>query len=326
MKRRAFINLLAGSAVAWPFAARASQVAKVHRIGFLSSESASLWVPRVEALRAGLRELGYAEGRNIAIEFRWAEGDVERLPALAAELVRLKPDIIVAGAATASRAAKQASTTIPIVMVAVGDAVDFGLVSNLARPRGNVTGSTFFGVELAAKRIELLREALPRLRRIGGLIDPEYLGSELLRRAMEDSARAVKVALQVQEVRSVGDYDLAFTAMAKGGVEAVAVPQQPRHYANVGRIADLAGMHRLASIGGAEFAEAGCMIGYGANFVELYRGAAAFVAKILKGARAGELPVERPTKFELAINLKTARALGIKLPGSILLRADRVIE
>jgi putative ABC transport system substrate-binding protein len=322
-RRRQFI-VAAGALLVSPIAR--AQADKVHRIGFLSSESASAWSDRVEALRAGLRELGYAEGRNIAIEFRWAEGKLERLPALAAELTRLNPALIVAGAAPASRAAKQATTTIPIVMVAVGDAVEFGLVSSLARPGGNLTGSSFFSIELTAKRIELLKEATPRIRRIGALVNPGNPGDGSVRRAMEAAAQAMKLALQFHEVRRGDEYPSAFSAMAKAEVEAVAIPQQPIHNVNARQIADLAARHKLASIGGVEFADAGCLLGYGASFPELYRSAAAFVDKILKGARPGDLPIERATKFELVVNLKTAKALGLTIPPSILLRADRVIE
>jgi putative ABC transport system substrate-binding protein len=202
----------------------AQQSAKPIRIGFLSSESAQAWAPRVEALRAGLRDLGYVEHRNLVIEYRWAEGKAERLPALAAELVASRPAVIVAGAAPASCAAKQATSTIPIVMVAVGDAVEFGLVPNLPRPGGNITGSTFFNLELTAKRVELLKEALPRLRRAAFLLNPESVGSELLFRAYMKAADALKLTLQKFEVARAEDFVRAFAAIAKERFEAVAIP------------------------------------------------------------------------------------------------------
>lgn len=324
--RRLFLGGFCVAALLAAIPLRAQQAVKVWRIGFLSSEFPSAWAPRMDALRAGLRDLGYVEGRNITIESRWAEGKYERLSELAAELVRLKVDVIVAGAALASRAAQQATTTIPIVMVAVGDAVDFGLVSNLARPDENLTGSTFFGLELAGKRIELLKEALPRAKRIAVLINPNNTGSESTLRAMQGVAKSLQVDVQAFEVRKSSEFEHAFSSMAKLQFEALAIPQQPIMHVNAERIAELAAKHRLAWVGGAEFSEAGCLIGYGPSFIELYRRAANFVDKITRGARPIELPIERPTKFELIVNMKTAKRLGLKIPQSILLRADRVIE
>lgn len=324
--RRRQVLIGAAALLAAPLAVRAQQPAKARRIGFLSSESAAAWVDRVDALREGLREHGYVEGKNLAIEFRWAEGRYERLPELAQELVRLKPEVIVAGAAPASRAAKDATTTIPIVMAAVGDVVDFGFVSSLAHPGGNLTGSTFFSLELAAKRIELLKDALPSAKRVALILNPDNPGHDATFRAMAAAANALKLVPQKFEVRSARDLESSFAAIAKSRADALAVPNQPLFNVNAERIATLAARHRLASVGGAEFAEAGLLIGYGANFIDLYRGAAAYVDKILKGAKPADLPIERATKFELIVNLKTAKTLGVKVPQSLLLRADRVIE
>jgi putative ABC transport system substrate-binding protein len=323
--RRDFLVALAG-ALAAPGAPFAQQADRVRRIGFLSSESAAAWAPRVEAFRAGLRDLGYVEGRNIAIEFRWANGNYDQVPRLTAELVAQNVDVILAGAAVATRAAKEATKTIPVVMVAVGDPVEFGLVPSLARPGGNLTGSSFLSIELAAKRVAVIKDTLPRVKRVGTLLNPDTPGSALVLRAMETTARSLKLELQVFEVRRAGDFEAAFSAFAKGRVEALAIPNQAMLTVNAKRIATLAAGHRLASVGGAEFADAGCMLGYGANLVELYRRASTYVDKILRGARPGDLPVEQPSTYELVINVKTAKALGVKIPESVLFRADRVIE
>jgi len=324
--RREFIFALGAGALLAPRASLAQQSDKVFRIGFLSAESATAWAPRVEAFRVGLRYLGYAEGKNIAIEFRWANGNYDRVPQLAAELVAQKVDLIVAGAAIAGRAAKEATTTIPVVFVAVGDAVEFGLVSNLARPDANLTGTSFFSIELAAKRLAVLKDALPRVKRVGTVLNPETPGHASVLHAMETTARSLNLELQLFDVHRASDFDAALSAFAKGRVEALAVPNQAMLNVNAERIANLAAARRLPSIGGAEFADVGCLLGYGPSFIDLYRRAAVYVDKILKGARPRDLPVEQPTKFELVINMKTATALGVKLPESVLFRADRVIE
>jgi putative ABC transport system substrate-binding protein len=322
--RRDFVLTL-GAGLLAPLAAFAQQ-GRVFRVGFLSSESPAAWAPRVEAFRAGLHELGYVEGKNIAIDFRWANGDYDRVPQLAGELVAQKVDVLVAGAAVAARAAKQATTTIPIVIVAVGDAVEFGFVSSLARPGGNLTGSSFFSIELAAKRVAVIKDAFPRIKRVGALSNPDTPGNASVVRGMDAAARSLKLALLAFEVRQVADFRAAFSAMAKGRIEALAIPNQAMLNVNAERIANLAAEHRLASIGGAEFADVGCLLGYGASLVDLYRRAATYVDKILRGARPSDLPIEQPTKFELVINMKTAKALGLALPPSVLVRADRVIE
>ena len=280
----------------------------------------------VEALRAGLRDLGYVEGKNIVIEYRWVEGKYERLPDLAAELVRLKVDIIVAQATQGTLAAKRATTTIPIVTPLSGDPVATGLVASLARPGGNVTGSTFFQPELAAKRLELLRDALPRTRRVAVLLNPDQSSHPLIFQAMELTAKSLKLELHQFGVRGPDEFESAFAAMAKRRVDAVAIIEDPSTIANAKAVADLAARKRLPSIGHVELAEAGGLMAYGVNIPEMWRRAAVFVDKILKGAKPADLPIERATKFELIVNMKTAKALGIKIPQSILVRADKVIE
>ena len=298
----------------------------MHRIGFLGSTSAAGLASRLEAFRVGLRDLGYIEGKNLVIEFRWAEGKYDRLPELAAELVRLNVDLIVTAATPGVRAAKQATTTIPIVMASVGDPVASGLVASLARPGGNITGSTFFQPELMAKRIELFKEAMPRITQVAYLMNPDNTAATLNLRAMEITAKSLKVGLQLFPVRGPNDFDGAFAAMAKKRVNAVVINEEPMLMANVSAIADLAIKRRLLSAGGKEFAEAGGLLGYGIDTSEPFRRAAYFIDRILKGTKPGDLPVERATRFELIINLKTAKALGIKIPQTLSQRADKLIE
>ncbi len=325
--RRKFLLVLGASALTSPLRSFAQQQpAKIHRIGFLGAESASGYTSRVNALRAGLRELGYVEGKNIAIEFRWADGKTDRLPELAAELVRLNVDVLVTHAVPGTRAAKQATTTIPIVTAAVADPVALGLVASLARPGSNITGSTFFYAEIIAKRLELLKEAMPRITQVAVLMNPDNPTIGTIFHAMEIAAKPLKVALLRFEARGPNEFEGAFSAMAKKRVDAVALVEDPMFFSNAKGLADLAVKQRLPSIGFNEFAEAGGVIGYAANNLEMWRRAAYFVDKILKGAKPGDLPIEQPIKFELVINLKTAKALGLKIPQSVLLRADKVIE
>jgi putative tryptophan/tyrosine transport system substrate-binding protein len=299
---------------------------RVYRIGFLGATSPSGYALQVEAFRAGLRELGYVQGKNIVIEFRWAEGRYARLPELAAELVRLKPDVLVTHAIAGTRAAKRATATIPIVMGVAGDAVATGLVEGLARPGGNVTGSSFFFPELNAKRLEVLKEALPRLSRVGVLLNPDNPANVAMLRAMEETAQSVKVQLQAVEVRSPADFEGAFATIMKGRTGALAVCDDALLIAEAARIAGLARMNRLPTIGFIEYAKAGGLLAFGVDFPELWRRAAGFVDKILKGAKPADLPVEQPTKFQVVVNLKTAKALGLTIPQSILVRADEVIQ
>ncbi|MEO8188263.1 MAG: ABC transporter substrate-binding protein [Burkholderiaceae bacterium] len=302
--------------------------ATIPRIGFLGVSTPAAWTARVDAFRAGLRDLGYVEGKNIAIEFRFAQGQYDRLPELAAELVRLKVDVIVTHSVPGALAAKQATAKhpIPVVMTNVSDAVGSGIVASLARPGGNVTGDTFFVPELAAKRLELLKDAIPRLRRVAVLANPDNAGTGQSLHAMEIAAKELNVALLWFHVRSPGDLDGAFAAMTKENVDALAVIEDIVLIQSHKRIAELAVKQRLPSISFIEYADMGGLFGYGANFLALYRRAPVFVDKILKGAKPADIPIERPTTFELVINMKTAKALGLAVPTAIRLRADRQIE
>ena len=322
-RRQVVLGIGAGALAPLAFA---QQPAKVHRIGFLGALSAADSEWRVEAVRAGLRDLGYLEGKNIAIEYRWAEGRYERLPELAAELVRLKVDVLVTHATPGSLAAKQATATIPIVIAAVADPIASGIVARLARSGGNITGSTYFNSELMAKRLEFLKEAFPRTKQVAVLLYPESPANGPVLKAMETAARSLKMELQQYEVRDADRFESAFTAMVKKHIGAVVIFEDPIFFANATAIADLVVKKRLPAAGFKEFAEAGGLLGYGVNIPEMYRRAAYFVDKILKGAKPGDLPIEQATKFELVINLKTAKALGITIPQSLLFRADRVIE
>jgi putative ABC transport system substrate-binding protein len=300
----------------------------IPRIGFLGVSTAIAWTTRVDALRAGLRDMGYVEGKNIAIEFRFAEGQYDRLPGLAAELVRLKVDVIVTHSAPGALAAKQATLTnpIPVVMTNVSDALGAGVVASLARPGGNITGDTFFVPELAAKRLELLKDAVPRLRRVAILANPDNATTSHAHQTMENAARDLNITLLRLNVRAPADLDGAFAAMAKENVDAFAVVEDIVLIQNHKRIAEFAIRQRLPSISFLEYAEAGGLFGYGANYLALYRRAATFVDKILKGARPGDIPIERPTTFEFVINMRTARALALTIPSTMLVRADRQIE
>jgi putative ABC transport system substrate-binding protein len=322
--RRKMLLALSVGALQTSLDAFAQQLpARIPQIGFLGAGSPN---NRIGALRAGLRELGYIERQNIAFEFRWADGEYERLPGLAADLVRRKVDVIVTSAAPGARAAVGASATIPIVMVAVGDAVASGFVASLARPGGNVTGSTFFAPELAAKRLEILKDAFPRARRVGFLFNSDNDVSPLLFWAIGLAAKSLKVDLKTFGVRGSRGFEAAIAAMAKGRVDAAVFHEDPLLIANAKAIVDLAFRNRLPSIGFEDVVQAGGLMAYGVNFIELYRRAATFVDKILKGAKPGDLPVEQASRFETIINMKTAKALGVTIPQAVLLRTDRVIE
>jgi len=320
--------VVAGVAAALtPMPGFAQPATKVARIGFLIPASASSYASRVEALRAGLRDLGYVEGRNLLIEFRVADGKYDRLVDLATELVRLEVEAIVTGGTPGTRAAKQATATIPIVMAVSGDAVATGLIASLARPGGNITGTTYFDPELHAKRLELLKATVPRATRIGTLINPDNpqtMASTLP--ALRRAAESMKVELFLFEARSPSEFEGAISAMTKERVEAVEIADDPMFLGNLRAIADIVASRRLPSTGAKEFAEAGGLLGYGVNFAETFRRAAYFVDKLLKGAKPNDLPVEQATKFELVINLKTAQTLGLTIPQSLLLRADEVIQ
>jgi putative tryptophan/tyrosine transport system substrate-binding protein len=327
MQRREFITLVGGTVAMWPLAARAQQPsAKVFRIGFLGLPTADSLPKRPEALRAGLRDLGYQEGRDFVIEYRWADGNYDRLPALLADLIRLKVDVIVTHGTPGAMAAKKATSTIPIVMAVVGDALGSGLVSSLARPGGNMTGLTFFNPELAAKRLELLKETIPGLTDAGILLNLANPINEPILLQMSRVAQSLKLELHQFDVRAPTEFEGAFAAMAAKRIGALVVIDDAVALSNAPAVAALALKQRLPSCGWTDFAIDGGLMAYGVNFLDMFRRAATFVDKILKGAKPSDLPVERSTKFELVINLKTAKALGIIMPPALLTRADEVIE
>jgi putative ABC transport system substrate-binding protein len=313
--------------LAWVGAALAQAPVKVRRIGLLSSFSSSDTALWYQAFRLGLRDLGWVEGKNLIIEYRYAEGRRDRLPDLAADLVRLKVDAIVASVVSDAMAAQKATRAIPIVMAAPSDPVAFGLVENLARPGGNVTGLSQMGSELAGKRLELLKEMVPKLSRVAVLWNPQGVVSPFAWKEIQLPARQLGIQLHSLEVRSPSEFDKALEDATRARAGALFIMPDPVIVTNLKRIADFAAKNRLPSIFQlSEFADAGGLVAYGPDLADMYRRAAAYVDKILKGAKPGDLPVEQPTKFELVLNLKTAKAIGITIPQSILLRADRVIE
>jgi putative ABC transport system substrate-binding protein len=279
------------------------------------------------AFREGLRELGYVEGRNIQVESRWAEGNYDRLPGLAADLVRLKVDVIVTYGTPAAQAAKGATGTIPIVMAAIIDPVASGLVTSLARPGGNITGQSMMSPDLAEKQLQILKELVPKTSRVAVLHNPANPGNAPQVRHAQDAARALGVRLQILGARGPSEIDGAFAAMAAEQAGAVIVLVDAILQSNRARIADLAARHRLPAVYGLhEYAEVGGLLAYGPNRLDMFRRAATYVDRILKGAKPGDLPVEQPNTFTLVINLKTAKALGLTIPPSLLLRADQLIE
>jgi putative ABC transport system substrate-binding protein len=329
MDRRAFMVSITGSLLAAPLAAEAQEAAKVARIGYLSTNLAAN--PHThEAFRQGLRDLGYVEGRNVVIEYRDAEGTFERLPALAAELVALKVDVIVAGGNRLARAAKQATRTLPIVFAAVSDLVGSGLVTSLARPGSNVTGASILSPELVGKRLELLTQAVPGVNRVAVLWLPGALGERTEKDMLNEAdvaARALGVQLQFVEARGLADLDRAFSDMTRARAGALTVLPSLMFLREHRRLVDLAAKHRLPAVYTVkEYVDAGGLMAYAPNLADVFRLAATYVDRILKGAKPGDLPVEQPTKFELVINLKTAKALGLTIPPSLLQRADQVIE
>jgi putative ABC transport system substrate-binding protein len=333
--RRAFLTALGGRVLAAPLAAEGQRAAKVPRIGFLGLNLAPN--PDLhEAFRQGLCDLGYVEDRNVVIEYRDAEGKLERLPALAAELVALKVDVIVAGGGTpGALAAAQATRTIPIVFTSAGDPVTSGLVTSLARPGGNVTGLSVLGPDLLGKRLEHLKQAVPGVSRVAVLWQPGLFGrhtagerteKDMLKRA-EAAARAQGVRLQFVEARGPDDFDRAFSEMARARAGALTVLLSIMFLDERRRLVDLAAKNRLPAVYSLrEFVDAGGLMSYAPNVADMFRRAATYVDKILKGAKPADLPVEQPTKFELVVNLKTAKALGLTIPQSLLLRADHIIE
>jgi putative ABC transport system substrate-binding protein len=324
-RRRFLLTSLAGS-LAVPITAGAQQ-ATGYQIGFISSASSSAMAVRDGAFRQELRALGYVVGKNITIEYRWADGKNERLPDFAAELVNLKLDIIVTHGVVATRAVKQASTTIPIVIAAADDPVAAGLVQSLARPGGNITGLTIITPDLTGKRLELLKEILPGRIRVAVLWNPVNPVAEPELRKTEAAARSLGLQLQPLGVRDPSEFASAFSSMKTERAGALFILGDAMFFGQRKEIVTLAASNRLPLFAHLqEFADAGALMTYGPNVVDVHRRAAHFVDKILKGARPGDLPVEQPTKFELIINLKTAKALGLTIPPSLLARADEVIE
>jgi putative tryptophan/tyrosine transport system substrate-binding protein len=327
MRRREVIALLGGAAVAWPRAAGAQQTTRLPRVGYLFSftpaEGQHLW----EACRLGLRDLGYVEGGNIVLEPRWADGHHDRLPTLIAELVALKVDVIVAAATPASRAAKAATSTIPIVIVAVGEPVRAGLVASLARPGGNVTGLSLLTPELSGKRLELLKTALGTVSRVALLMNPENAVSAVFLEETRAAASQLGIAVRALEARNAGEIERAFQAAKAAQADALIVFDDPVLWSHRGRIVALAAALQIpAMYGYRDFVEEGGLMSYGPDRPDHYRRTAGYVDKILKGTNPGDLPIEQPTKFELVMNLKTASALGLTIPPTLLARADQVIE
>ena len=329
MRRRAFIEALGGAAAAplllWPRAARAQQAGSRYTVGIFS---AGIENPVLSAaLLDALRELGWVEAKNVVFEHRYAENRLERLPELATDLVRRKVDVIAAGGTLAPLAAKQATSTIPIVMTAAGDPLGSGLVASLARPGGNVTGMSLMAPDLGGKRLELLKEVLPRLARVAVLWNAANPYSALVFKETQAAGRTLGIAVQSLEVRVPDDFDGALEAARRQRPDALITVEDPLTVSQRKRIADFAAGQQLPSLHGVrEFATAGGLMSYGASLADLFRRAAGYVDKILRGAKPADLPVQQPSKFELVINLKTAKALGLSVPNTLLVAADEVIE
>jgi putative ABC transport system substrate-binding protein len=327
MRRRDFIKVVAGSAVAWPLAARAQQAGKIARIGFIGNSTAALEANVIGPFRDGLRELGYEEGRNLIIEFRWAEGKYDRFPALIAELLAAKVDVIVTAGTPPTQAIKKATSTIPLVFIAVGDPVGTGIVLSLARPGGNITGVSSIAPDLDGKRLELLREVVPKLAHVAIFLNPANAFHAKSMRQLRVAAQSLDIKLQSLEVDKSEQLDDAFAAIVKKRPDALLILADRVFLHNRKRMMEFATQQRLPSVNPyRELVEAGGLMSYGPSYEDLHRRAAVYVDKILKGAKPADLPVEQPTKFEFVINLKTAKALGLAVPQALLAHADEVIE
>jgi putative ABC transport system substrate-binding protein len=325
--RRKFLVALAATVLAAPLAGKAQQAGKVYRVGYLGNSSASLEPDLVEALRQGLRNLSYVENQNIIIEYRWAEGRYDRFPSLVADLIQHQVDVIVTAGTPGTLAAKQATRTIPIVMAVSGDAVGAGLVDSLARPGANVTGLTTMVAELEGKRLELLKEILPRLSRVVLLGNPANPLTAIIFNQARTAARVLHVTLERVDIRAVDEFENAFATIAKARPDAIIIVADRFFLAERERIVGFTARQRLpAMYPYREFVTLGGLMSYSPDYAESFRRAALYVDKILKGAKPADLPVEQPTRFELVINMKIAKTLGVKIPNSILMRADKVIE
>jgi ABC-type uncharacterized transport system substrate-binding protein len=323
MTRRTFLCGLTLGTLAAPLAAEAQQAMKVYRVGVLGNENNPPW----DGFRQGLRDLGYVEGRNLSMEWRWSEGKPDRFPALAVELVALRPDIIVASGTQAVRAAMEATSAIPIVMTTSSYPEKIGLIKSLSRPGGNVTGLTNVGPELSGKKLELLKEIAPKVSRVAVLWNPASTVEPLALQELLTAAPAVSVEIQSVEVRSPDAFSAAFATVSSSRVHALLALGNPINFKGRQLVADFALRNRLPSIYDERlFVDAGGLMSYAPSFTDSFRRAATYVDKILKGAKPADLPVEQPTKFELVINMKTAKALGLTIPQTLLLRADQVIE
>ena len=326
MNKRLLVSLVSTLILASGYTSEAQQPKKIWRIGWLAGGSASGVAPLTDAFRQGLRQLGYIEGKNIAIEYRYAEGKFDRLPDLAAEIVHLKVDVIVVANPEAIHAAKRATETIPIVMVGPGDPVRLGLIASLARPGGNLTGLSFISIELTGKRLELFKEAFPRISRVAVLRTPGA-AQEQQAKEMEVAAQTLGIQVQYVHVQTPDDFENAFSAITKGRADALLILRSPLIRTHATRITDFAEKRRLPTMYDDRLlVEAGGLMSYGTDTLDFYRRAAYYVDKILKGAKPADLPVEQPKKFEFVINLKTAKQIGLTIPPNVLARADKVIR
>jgi ABC-type uncharacterized transport system substrate-binding protein len=328
MDRRTFITNVACGLVAVPLATQAQQAGRIYRIGYLSAAAPAASATVIDAFRQGLRERGWVEGQSFVIDYRFAEGRYDRLPDLAAELVRLNMDVIVAAPTPPAMAASKATRTIPIVMIGVNDPVGLGLVTSLARPGGNVTGPSAMSSDFATKRLELFKQAIPSLNRVG-VLSTSYDGAAALASWNGIEAAASQAGLQIQRItaRDPADFENAFATVAKEKINGLLIINDPRFVAARNRLAELALRNRVPTMFEEwRFVEAGGLIAYGPSYPEIFRSAARYVDKILKGAKPADLPVEQPSKFELVINLKTAQQIGVTIPPNVLVRADRVIK
>ena len=329
LRRREFITLLGGAAAAWPLAARAQTTGKVYRIGMLLPNTPAIVArnPRIQAFLQGLRELNWIEGQNVAIEWRFAEGQFQRLATLAAELATIKVDVIVTAAAPAAEAAKEATSTIPVVIIDPGDPVGTGLVLSLARPGGNITGVTSIAPDLAAKRLALLKETVPAITSVAVLFNAAVPPAEIAMMELQVAAQALSLRIQSVAVEGPIGLEKAFATITDERVNGLVVFPDPLTFSNQEAITNFALANKIPALFGArEFVAIGGLISYGPSYAGMFRRGAYYVDRILKGANPADLPVEQPTKFELVINLKTAKALGLEVPPTLIARADEVIE